>query len=86
MWGRKKDQDKAAETPETPQPLKDAVREARIEAAERSGVVVDLRDADRDTRTDDCCDQHQQQEVAVDDAARKSVCGVEATGGAGCHY
>jgi len=28
------------------QPLKDAVREARIEAAERSGVVVDLRDAD----------------------------------------
>jgi hypothetical protein len=26
--------------------LKDAVREARIEAAERSGVVVDLRDAD----------------------------------------
>ncbi len=27
-------------------PLKDAVREARIEAAERSGVVVDLRDAD----------------------------------------
>ena len=43
MWGHKKDQDKAAETP---QPLKDAVREARIEAAERSGVVVDLRDAD----------------------------------------
>jgi hypothetical protein len=28
------------------QPLKDAVREARIETAERSGVVVDLRDAD----------------------------------------
>ena len=27
-------------------PLKDAVRDARIEAAERSGVVVDLRDAD----------------------------------------
>jgi len=42
MWGHKKDQDKTAETP---QPLKDAVREARIEAAERSGVVVDLRDA-----------------------------------------
>jgi len=32
MWGHKKDQDKTAETP---QPLKDAVREARIEAAER---------------------------------------------------
>ena len=31
---------------ETPQPLTEAVREARIEAAERSGVVVDLRDAD----------------------------------------
>jgi hypothetical protein len=29
-----------------PKRLKDAVREARIEAAERSGVVVDLRDAD----------------------------------------
>ena len=43
MWGRKKDQSKSADTP---QPLKDAVREARIEAAERSGVVVDLRDAD----------------------------------------
>ena len=43
MWGDKKDDDKAAEAP---QPLKDAVREARIEAAERSGVVVDLRDSD----------------------------------------
>ena len=43
MWGRKKDRSKSADTP---QPLKDAVREARIEAAERSGVVVDLRDAD----------------------------------------
>jgi hypothetical protein len=28
------------------QPLKDAVREARIEAADRSAVIVDLRDAD----------------------------------------
>src|SRR5262245_15193088 len=43
MRGNKRDQDQAAETP---QPLKDAVREARIEAAERSDVVVDLRDAD----------------------------------------
>ena len=43
MRGHTKDQDEAADTP---QPLKDAVREARIEAAERSGVVVDLRDAD----------------------------------------
>src|SRR5471030_694142 len=30
----------------TPNMLQDAVREARIEAAERSGVVVDLRDAE----------------------------------------
>jgi len=36
-----------SETP-APQPgrLKDAIREARIEAAERTGVVVDLRDAE----------------------------------------
>lgn len=32
--------------PAAPKPLKDAIRDARIEAAERSGVVVDLRDAD----------------------------------------
>ena len=43
MWGRKKVN---SETAEIQNPLKDAVREARIEAAERSGVVVDLRDAD----------------------------------------
>ena len=44
MWGH----DKKAETPtgEPPNVLKDAVREARIEAAERSAVVVDLRDAE----------------------------------------
>src|SRR5262249_8912787 len=43
MWEFKKNE---TETTETEQPLKDAVRGARIEAAERSGVVVDLRDAD----------------------------------------
>ena len=44
MWGRtKKPED---EKPVAPRPLKEAVREARIEAAERSGVVVDLRDAE----------------------------------------
>lgn len=43
MWGRRKDQ---ADGAEGPQPLKDAVREARIEAAERSAVIVDMRDAD----------------------------------------
>jgi len=43
MWGRRKVE---AEKVEAPNVLKDAVREARIEAAERSGVVVDLRDAE----------------------------------------
>src|SRR5512139_2938054 len=44
MWGRR---DKAeAPAPAKPTALKDAVRDARIEAAERSGVVVDLRDAE----------------------------------------
>jgi len=43
MWERKKTE---TETADTQHPLKDAVRDARIEAAERSGVVVDLRDAD----------------------------------------
>src|SRR6266851_3305291 len=44
MWGRSKKAE--AEKAEAPNVLKDAVREARIEAAERSGVVVDLRDAE----------------------------------------
>ena len=44
MFGRKKKAEPQA--PEAPKPLKEAVREARIEAAERSGVVVDLRDAE----------------------------------------
>ena len=42
MWGRRK----KVETPEPPNMLKVALREARIEAAERSAVVVDLHDAD----------------------------------------
>lgn len=44
MWGRRNKAEAA--TPAAPNVLKDAVREARIEAAERSGVVVDLRDAE----------------------------------------
>ena len=44
MFGRGKKAE--APAPETPTPLKAAVREARVEAAERSGVVVDLHDAD----------------------------------------
>lgn len=47
MWGRNRKRvegDKAAAT--APSPLKEAVREARVEAAERTGVIVDLRDAE----------------------------------------
>jgi len=44
MWGRGKKAETAAFA--APSPLKDALREARIEVAERSAVVVDLRDAD----------------------------------------
>src|SRR5882672_2888928 len=44
MWGRRKTTEAAAAEP--PSSLTAAVRDARIEAAERSGVVVDLRDAD----------------------------------------
>jgi hypothetical protein len=43
LWGRRKKAE--AEAPE-PGTLKEAVREARIEAAERSAVVIDLRDAE----------------------------------------
>jgi hypothetical protein len=43
MFGRGKT---SQDLPPAPNTLKDAVREARIEAAERSAVVVDLRDAE----------------------------------------
>ena len=46
MWGRKR---KAAEVPaaaDSPGPLKEAVRKTRIEVAEKSSIVVDLRDAE----------------------------------------
>jgi hypothetical protein len=43
MWGRRR---RTPPSEEHPSRLKDAVREARIESAERSGVVVDLRDAE----------------------------------------
>jgi hypothetical protein len=42
MWRRNQE----AKTDERPSRLKDAVHEARVEAAERTGVVVDLRDAE----------------------------------------
>ena len=44
MFGRGKKTEPPA--PAAPNVLKDAVHEARIEAAERSAVVVDLRDAE----------------------------------------
>jgi hypothetical protein len=46
MWGRKKPE--AAPKPEEkpPQRLRDALRQARMESAERTGVIVDLRDAE----------------------------------------
>jgi hypothetical protein len=44
MFGRRKKAE--PETPPPPTPLKEALREARIEAAERSAVIVDLRDAE----------------------------------------
>ena len=44
MWRRGNKTD--SQSPEPPHALKETVREARIEAAERSAVVVDLRDAE----------------------------------------
>jgi hypothetical protein len=46
MWGRKSKADAAAVAIEPPSPLTQAMRQARVEAAERSSVVVDLRDAE----------------------------------------
>jgi hypothetical protein len=46
MWNRKQKVVEEAEASVEPTPLKQAVRQARIETAERSGVVVDLRDAE----------------------------------------
>jgi hypothetical protein len=46
MWGRSRKSQPAPEQPETTPSLKAAVRQARIEAAERTSVVVDLRDAE----------------------------------------
>src|ERR1700756_4138763 len=47
MWGRKRRAEERAIT-EEPQShgLKEALRKARIDSAERSGVVVDLHDAE----------------------------------------
>ena len=45
MWGRRRKSDTRSEDAPL-SPLKEAVHQARIEAAERTSVVVDLRDAE----------------------------------------
>jgi hypothetical protein len=46
MWGRKRKAAAAATESRTPSQLKEAMHQARVEAAERTNVVVDLRDAE----------------------------------------
>ncbi len=43
MWGRKP---KDAVAAQSPSPLREAIHQARVEAAERTNVIVDLRDAE----------------------------------------
>jgi hypothetical protein len=43
MWGRRKREEKP---PEPASALKEALRQARIESAERSGIVLEMRDAE----------------------------------------
>jgi hypothetical protein len=46
MWGRKRKSDAPAVAAAPPSPLTQAMHQARVEAAERTSVVVDLRDAE----------------------------------------
>ncbi len=46
MWGRKRKADAPAKDAAPPSPLQEAMHQARVEAAERTSVVVDLRDAE----------------------------------------
>jgi hypothetical protein len=46
MWGRKRKSDAPATAAAPPSPLTQAMHQARVEAAERTSVVVDLRDAE----------------------------------------
>ncbi len=46
MWGRKTKSEAPAVAAEPPSPLTQAMHQARLEAAERTSVVVDLRDAE----------------------------------------
>jgi hypothetical protein len=46
MWGRKRKSDGPSQDAAPPSPLQAAMHRARVEAAERTSVVVDLRDAE----------------------------------------
>ena len=46
MWGRKRRNAEAAAASEPPSLLRDALRKARVDHAERTAVVVDLHDAE----------------------------------------
>jgi hypothetical protein len=46
MWGRKRKDASATLDTQPPSQLKEAMHQARVEVAERSSVVVDLRDAE----------------------------------------
>jgi hypothetical protein len=46
MWGQKRQPVEASQVEEQPQRLKDALRKARVDQADRTGVVVDLHDAE----------------------------------------
>jgi hypothetical protein len=46
MWGRKRKSEADAKAAAPASPLKQAMHAARVEAAERTSVVVDMRDAD----------------------------------------
>ncbi len=46
MWGRKRKSEAPDRAAEAESPLKAAIHQARVEAAERTSVVVDLRDAE----------------------------------------
>jgi hypothetical protein len=46
MFGRKRKSEPPGKTAAPPSPLQEAMHQARVEAAERTSVVVDLRDAE----------------------------------------
>src|ERR1700738_5033337 len=46
MWGRQRKNIDEAKPGETPHRLKEALRKARVDQADRSSIVVDLQDAE----------------------------------------